>query len=182
MIQPGQAQRTKHVAFFRYVNFGKTGSPRSEHLIEAFGGSAVATSHQTNGTIVFDADDPEAHTIEALSRLQQRGYEQPAIVRPLAEIVQLVAEHTTDAEEEGRVMVSFFTPVPADTLHRVPARSRNGLVEILHLTPRYAVSKCSQRGTTIGDATVFLEPELGTPVTSRTLGTLQRLVKKHSTI
>ena len=42
----------KYVAFFRYVNFGREGSPSSEHLVEAFGGPDVAKNHQTNGTIV----------------------------------------------------------------------------------------------------------------------------------
>ncbi len=169
----------KQVAFFRYVNFGKVGSPRSEHLVEAFGGPAVATNHQTNGTIIFEADDPEEHATAALLRLRSLGYEQPAILRPLAEIASVVAEHSHYADSEDRIMVSLFDAVPSNILNRVLPTSRNGLVETLHLTSCYAVTRCMQRGTTFGDATVFLEPQLHTPVTSRTLGTLQRLVAKH---
>lgn len=172
----------KHVAFFRYVNFGKPGSPTSTDLIEALGGSDIAINLQTNGTVIFTSDQPEAHITRAIANLRESGFTQEVMVRPLDEINRIVTEHSAHCADETihRIMVSFFDLGSTERKVSAPLRSTNGLVETRHLADGYAVSACWARKTSVGDATVLLERTLGVPVTSRTIGTLERLIRKHN--
>ncbi|WP_141928247.1 hypothetical protein [Yimella lutea] len=60
------------VALFRNVNLGHPGSPTGDELVEAFGGPAVARSFQSNGTVVFEAMDPENASAAAIIRAGHR--------------------------------------------------------------------------------------------------------------
>ncbi|MDJ0315624.1 DUF1697 domain-containing protein [Arthrobacter antibioticus] len=173
---------SKHVAFFRYVNFGKLGSPTSKDLVDAFGGPDMARNHQTNGTIIFHSDTPKALTRAAVAKLRASGFSQEVIVRPLGDLVRIVAEQSVVPAEETlhKIMVSFFDYCHTELPREVPFQSTNGLVETRRLTQQYAISACWIKRRTVGDATVLLERVLGVPVTSRTMGTLERLIKKYS--
>lgn len=165
------------VAFFRGLNLGHPGSPSRVELVTAFGGPAVARSFQTNGTVVFEATDPEQATGKALADLRAAGYAHPVVVRSMADIRRAVAAAPATDPEEGiyRSMISFYD---ADDIPGVqlPLRSPDRLVEIRTLGPASAHSVCWKPRQSAGDVTGYLERLLCVPVTTRTTGTLQRLV------
>lgn len=170
----------KHVALFRNLNLGHAGSPTGAALVDAFGGPEAASSFQTNGTVVFDADDPGVVAETASTRLAAAGFGQRFVVRPMPDVAGIV-EQTPELdpdEDVYRLLVSFYD---VDRLPRLdlPLRSTDGLVEIRGLHDRHAWSVCWKPRNTAGDATALLESLLGVPVTTRTAGTLARLVRKH---
>lgn len=181
--QPATGARHQHVVFFRNLNLGHVGSPSGSVLVEAFGGPAVAANFQTNGTVVIETTAPGPIVAAARRRLATQGFEHPFVVRSTAEVAEIVAATPAldPAEDVYRLVVSFFDPsaavAPGDG--PVPWRSSNGLVEVRHVGLDHAVSACWRRGSSVGDVTGFLEARLGVPVTTRTLGTLERLVAKH---
>lgn len=170
----------KHVALFRNLNLGHRGSPTKAVLVDAFGGPSAASSFQTNGTIVFDAEEPESVTDSARSRLATAGFHHSCAVRTLADITSLAEEapEVDPAENVYRLMASFF-----DTAGRpevsVPLRSPDDLVELRSLSDSHAWSVCWKPKNTAGNVTGFLESLLDVPVTTRTAATLERLARKH---
>lgn len=169
------------VALFRNLNLGHSGSPSGADLVDAFGGPAVARSFQTNGTVVFEAADPEQATDEALVKLRAAGYTHPVIVRSLHAIQCAVAETPAIDPAEGiyRSMISFYNVDDIPDV-RLPRRSPDRLVEIRTLGRVYAHSVCWKPRQTAGNVTGYLEQLLSVPVTTRTDATLQRLVRAYS--
>jgi len=166
-----------HVALFRNLNLGHPGSPTAKQLIDAFGGTAAARNFQTNGTVLLESDDPDTTARHALQVLRNNRYDQNMVLRPLSELERLVNETPTADPTENiyRTMISFYDTdrVPAVKL---PLRSRDQLVEIRRLDHRSAGSVTWKPRHTAGNVTSFLEELLNVPVTTRTLGTLQRLL------
>lgn len=169
------------VALFRNLNLGHPGSPSRMELVEAFGGSTVARTFQTNGTVVFESSAPEETTAAALVALRSAGYAQSAAVRSLREISQAVAEAPVidSAENIYRSMISFYDADEVPDL-RLPLRSPDRLVELRTLTPTHAHSVCWKPRNTAGNVTGFLEHLLRVPVTTRTTATLQRLLRTQA--
>jgi uncharacterized protein (DUF1697 family) len=165
------------VALFRNLNLGHVGSPTKQQLIDAFASAQSVRSFQTNGTVLFESSDPEAVLGRALQALEQVGYHDHVLLRTVDELRDsLAATGEAPADENVyRTTLSYFDApdVPPIT---VPLRSGNGLVEIRRIDAREAAAVCWQRGSTIGDVNAFLERTLSTPVTTRTLGTVQRLL------
>ncbi|MGL4340057.1 MAG: DUF1697 domain-containing protein [Rhodoglobus sp.] len=166
------------VALFRNLNLGHSGSPSGAELVEAFGGPGVARSFQTNGTVVFEAANPEQATTAALTTLRTAGYTHTVIVQPLHVIQRAIAETpaTEPSEDIYRSMISFYMVDNIPGL-KLPLRSPDRLVEIRTLGRSYAHSVCWKPRHTAGNATGYLEQLLDTPVTTRTTGTLHRLIQ-----
>jgi len=163
-------------AFFRNLNHGHRGSPTGAQLVEAFGGPGVARAFQGNGTVLYDGL-PE--TLDAArSRLGALGFHHEVMVRTMPEIV--AATRLVDESEVGddvyRVILSFFDGAVLPEVE-LPLRTPNGLVEVRRLEPGVAASYTWRRGSSVGDVTGLLKRLLGVPVTSRTLGTVQRLAR-----
>ena len=169
-----------YVALFRNLNLGHPGSPSGPALLDAFGGPTVAANFQTNGTVVFDADDPETAADQARARLAAAGFHQTCVIRSLPDIASIVADIPTIDPEENvyRLMVSFYDTADRPQL-TVPLRSPNNLVEVRSIHEAHAWSVCWKPKNTAGDVTGFLESLLATPVTTRTAATLERLTRKH---
>lgn len=165
------------VALFRNLNLGHPGSPTGEELVAAFGGTALARNFQTNGTLLFESDNAEATARNALQVLRGNGYRHRLVVRPLSELERVVKETPAadPAEDVYRTMISFYD---VDSLPAVelPMRSRDRLVELRRLDRRSAASVCWKPRRTAGDVTGFLEKLLNVAVTTRTHGTLERLI------
>jgi hypothetical protein len=163
-------------AFFRNLNHGHRGSPTGAQLVEAFGGPDVARAFQTNGTVLYDG---RQETLDiARERLGALGFRHEVVVRSLPEIVAAtgLVDESEVGEDVYRVILSFFDTDALPALE-LPMRTPNGLVEIRRLAPGVAASYTWRRGTSVGDVTGLLERLLCVPVTSRTLGTVQRLAK-----
>lgn len=167
----------RQVALFRNLNLGHAGSPTGEELVAAFGGTALARNFQTNGTVLFKSDNIEATVRKALQVLRGNGFHHSLVVRPLSELERVVkATPSADpAEKIYRTMISFYDIDSLPALE-LPMRSRDQLVELRRLDRRSAGSVCWKPRQTAGDVTGFLERLLNVPVTTRTLGTLERLV------
>ncbi|EFG48447.1 hypothetical protein HMPREF0183_0263 [Brevibacterium mcbrellneri ATCC 49030] len=169
-----------YVALFRNLNLGHPGSPTATALVDAFGGPSVASCFQTNGTVVFDADDPEPLIGQARNTLTARGFHQSFATRSLTEIASLLndAPEVDPAENVYRLMVSFFDTIDKPQIS-VPLRSPDGLVEVRGLYDSHAWSACWKPKNTAGNVTGFLESLLEVPVTTRTMATLERLARKY---
>jgi uncharacterized protein (DUF1697 family) len=166
-----------YVALFRNLNLGHSGSPSRQQLLDAFAAADFVRSFQTNGTVLFDSKAPRETVEQARRELERAGYRDKAIIRSLDELRPLVSS-TAEADPDERVYrttLSFFDAAEPPQLE-LPTRSNNELVEIRRLHPGAAVAVCWQRGSTIGDVNALLERILGIPVTTRTLGTMQRLL------
>ncbi|MFQ8429883.1 DUF1697 domain-containing protein [Amaricoccus sp. W119] len=191
-MTPSDAPRL-HVALFRNLNLGHKGSPTKDELLSAFDGALRVRSFQTNGTVIFSATSARATCDQALHVLRARGFEHPVMLRTIEEVAEAVAATPAADPAEGvhRSAISFFDtgrpgarpsdakpsdagPPPDLTL---PLRGANGLVELRRLDRGSASTVCWMRRGAPGDVTGFLERLLGVPVTTRTLGTLQRLLK-----
>lgn len=165
------------VALFRNLNLGHPGSPTGEELVAAFGGTARARNFQTNGTVLFESDNPETTARQALAVLRDHGHRHSMLVRPLAELERVVKQTPAadPAENVYRTMISFYDIDNLPTIE-LPLRSRDRLVELRRLDRRSAGSLCWKPRDTAGDVTGFLEKLLNVSVTTRTLGTMERLV------
>jgi len=170
----------KFVALFRNVNLGHDGSPSGAVLLEAFGGASAATSFQTNGTVVFEADDPDAVARRARACLGADGFRQHFAVRFMQDIASLVRSIPSADPAEGiyRLMVSFYDARNIPKL-MIPLRSPDGLVEVPGISESWAWSACWKPRNMAGNVTGLLESLLDVPVTTRTVSTLERLVRKH---
>jgi hypothetical protein len=166
-----------YVALFRNLNLGHSGSPSRQQLIDAFAAADFARSFQTNGTVLFGSGAPQETVAQARRELELAGYRDSAVVRSLDELRPLITG-TAEAEPgEGvyRTTLSFFDAAEPPAFE-LPVRSNNGLVEIRGLHRGAVAAVCWRRGSTVGDVNAFLERRLGIPVTTRTLGTMQRLL------
>lgn len=166
-----------HVALFRNLNHGQPGSPTGTELVDAFGGPARARGFQSNGTILFCSDDPDAATRKAVEALRRSGNRHHVLVRTLDDVEQAVRQALAadPAEEVYRTVISFYDLDDVPTIP-LPLRSPDRLVEVRQVEPRHAVSACWKPRNHAGDVTGFLEALLAVPVTTRTVSTCQRLV------
>lgn len=137
----------------------------------------VARNFQTNGTVLFTSPIPEATASRALLALRDRGYVQSMVVRTLSELERVVSEtpEADPGENVYRTMISFFDTDRLPPIE-LPIRSRDQLVEVRQLDRGSAASVCWKPRQAAGDVTGFLEALLSVPVTSRSLGTLERLI------
>ena len=177
----------KYVAFFRNVNLGQGRSPTRPQLEAAFAtaGAGDARSFQTAGTVVFSAaDEPVAEAVVARARetlFELRGLREPAYVAPLVHLVELVAADPFAGRDLSDVLETFATLMPRDALAQLtlPLASAHGDLEVVRLTPYLALSLQRRTGAMASSPTRFFEKLLGVPATTRSLGTIQRLVNKH---
>ncbi len=167
----------RSVAFFRNLNLGqaRSNSPTRPQLLDAFAaaGAPGALSFQTNGTVVFDAADPEAVAREVVSALTPVcGYADAVLVRPADGVLAMAVEL---AELPGTAELALFDGSEAfpETLPWTPS---SGRVEVVAAGAGHALAVNAVAGTSF--ATPELERLLGVPVTSRGSGTVQRLGRR----
>ncbi len=178
----------RFVAFFRNVNLGQGHSPTRGQLEAAFAAAAAheARSFQTAGTVVFSAEhEPAAAAVIERARgvlLAQCGLPEPAYFAPLDHLADLVAADPFAVCDLSNVLDSnaTFMSRPALAHLSLPLRSPRGDVEVLRLTPYLALSVRRQIDGHVLSPTAFFEKLLGAPATTRSWGTILRLVSKHS--
>jgi uncharacterized protein (DUF1697 family) len=178
----------QYAAFFRNLNLGREGCPSKAQFEQTFldAGAHLASSFLTNGTLVFSAG-ARSSPLRLLAKvsellLAQCGLVEPAYVRPLSYLADLVATEPFALVDRSLVhecSVSFLHPhavVPSE----VPADARRLNVEVLRFTDSEAFGLSRKIGKASGSPNAVLERLLGLPATTRSWNTVTRLVRKHA--
>lgn len=125
--------------------------------------------------MIFSATAPVRAVRRARARLAADGFEHPVLVRSATQVRALLIAVPEAHPEEGayRTLLSFYDGAASCDPTEVETPE---LLEIRQGGPGYAGSVCWRSGTRSGDPTRVLEAKLGVPVTTRTRGTVSRLV------
>ena len=178
----------KFAAFFRNTNLGRIGSPTRLQLEKSFAdaGAVKAASFQVNGTLVFESSSVKAAQIilrtasEAL--LSSVGLQEPCCVRPLNALSRLPWAEVFAAVNPAEVhelTVSFACGTLGSTLSLPQATERQDAV-VLWLAQGNALSISRKIMSGPGSPNMLLERLTGVPFTSRSLGTIQRLLARYA--
>lgn len=164
------------VAFFRNLNLGHRGSPSRAELEQAFTSSDALNvrSYQTNGTVAFDAPDAPATLARVIATLTAAcGWDDVAPVRPLA----LVREIAALPLPEPQLLTTHHVTLFDATLDQDSGwTTADGRLVVLARGPGWAACASRRVGGRIGDPTVVIQGLTGVRATTRTIGTIRRLV------
>lgn len=167
------------VAFFRNLNQGQRGSPSSAVLERAFAkaGATEVALFQSNGTVVFTAEDPSSCVQNAATAVHAASEWQDAVfVRSVGWLVGLVRELDLDVPASANTELSLFDESVALAVN-LPVPGRR--CTIIRGGAGYAV--CVNDRDRGSNGTPTIERMLNTRVTSRGLPTLRRLVDRWGT-
>jgi uncharacterized protein (DUF1697 family) len=171
----------RHVAFLRNVNQGQRGHPSTDDIRAAFSdaGCPDAVPFQSNGTILFDADDAAAVMETVVASITARsGLERDAFAVPFAELATVVETHGTTLDPRrfeftlhhgGTVDVGDPAVIQHASQHRC---------ELVDAGPGWALVRNQREGE--GNATPVIQRLTGGPASSRGLPTLVRLVDRFA--
>lgn len=175
-----------HVVFYRNLNLGHAGSPNREQLegaLERVGASHVK-SFQTNGTVLLKADDPERVVTEAARELvAAAGYDDVAVVRGLADLERVLALGVFEKHQSPRTYretVTFFQGGNEPSWSTPWTNSKDD-VDVLHVGDGIALSLIRKPRSSAGNPTFELERATGGVATTRTRGSIERLLKAAAT-
>lgn len=176
------------VAFLRNVNLGQPNSPTREQLEAAFrdAGASWAASFMSNGTLVFSASNSfhaQAVAQSACETLREVcGMSEPAFVRSLEHLAQLVAEdpflYFEDVEISERSLTLFEAETAVGVQAPLESSRRDCLVFRIDDGEAFSVSREIEGKS--GYPTPVLEKALHAPVTTRSWTTILRLVAKYA--
>lgn len=169
------------VAFLRNVNQGQRGHPSTADILAAFenAGCPDAVPFQSNGTIVFEADDPAAVTETLTASIAARtGLERDAFWIPFADLVDIVEAHGAipDPRQHEFTLHGAGTIDPAGP--EVIREAAHRRCEIVDSGPGWVLTRNERDGE--GNATPVVERLSGGRATSRGLPTLVRLVARFA--
>jgi hypothetical protein len=166
----------------RNVNQGQRGHPSTGDIRAGFAdaGCPDVRTFQSNGTIVFDSDEPAETVADAAEAIAIRsGQERDILWIPIADLVSIVDEHE-GSDEPQRCEV---------TLHRGGTLTTQD-PEVRSLARRYrcAITGAGEGWALVrndidgqGNATPLLEFLTREEASSRGLPTIQRLVARFDT-
>jgi len=179
------AGRDLHVAFVRAVMIGREGLHR-DVLLAMFerAGADDCLSYISTGNVSFRAEPGAVWTIverveDDLEQLLGRAT--PVFVRPLGELVTLLAadpfaDPPVDAVRSCEV--SFFRSAVPSHLD-LPMTASNGDWVVFGTGPREVFSvTCDHPGRQPSSPGGAIERAAGEPITTRAIGTLERIVGK----
>ena len=175
-----------HVVLYRAMNLGHRGSPVRADLEAALlaAGARAVRSFQTNGTVLLDvgpgADGAaEAVARDAAPRLTERcGYAGAALVRPLADLAAAIDGDPfalTRDDRTYRDTVTFVDggePLPVD----LPWTDPRDLLDLVAARPGGVLAVVRGGPGAGGDPNSVVERFTGGVATTRTLGTVRRLL------
>lgn len=172
------------VAFYRSMNLGHAGSPDRATLQDALNdaGAHDARSFQTNGTVVFASSSSEARKVvdRAAAALKKAcGYDDAVFVRPLDSLATLLRRDPFKGARDERTYRETLTFFDSDARFDAPLPWTNprGDVDLLEVADGVAVGIIRKERGTAGSPTAEIEKRLDTAATTRTLGTVERLVQ-----
>ena len=164
------------VAFFRNLNLGHRGSPSRAELEQAFAASDARSvrSFQTNGTVAFVAQDATTTLARVVANLTAIcGWDDVAPVRPLRLVRDIAALALPAPEPQTTHHVTLFDA----TLDLDPGwTTADGRLVVFDHGPGWAACASRRVGGRIGDPTVVVQGLTGVRATTRTIGTIRRLV------
>lgn len=170
-----------HVAFMRNANQGQRGMPATADILTAFqdAGATWVATFQSNGTIVFDADDPQGVVDDMRAALETRSTFHGAILTTSLAFVADVVERQAEAPDVDRRELTLFRP-DLEIVDAVKAAERAAYrrCTIIDHGPGWAV--LSNERDRESNGTPVIEDVVGTPATSRGLPTLTRLVDRFA--
>lgn len=164
------------VAFLRNVNQGQRGHPSTTDILAAFadGGCPGAVPFQSNGTILFEADDPAAVTETVVASIAARtGLDRDAFWIALDDLVEVIDMHATVPDPRRHEFTlhggGTIDPTAPDVIREAAHRR----CEIVDSGPGWTLTRNEREGE--GNATPVIERLTGGRATSRGLPTLIRL-------
>jgi uncharacterized protein (DUF1697 family) len=172
----------QHVAFIRAINVAGHAKIKMDAVKAVFAAAGCANvgSYLHSGNVVFDA--PARATAALIANVRGRlsvllGEEAVVLVRPLAELVEMVHSAPFGARTEDRALklyVVFLARKPRTVgLPLTDARER---LEAIRIERRAAfVVSARKRSGFYGMPNAFIEQALGVPATSRNWSTVCKL-------
>ncbi len=169
------------VALLRNVNQGQRGHPSTADIRAGFAdaGCRDIELFQSNGTVLFDADDPVEAAERASAEIASRsGHERAVFCIELGSLADVVARHS-DAGHLRRYEFTLHSGGHLD-LEAADVRKETGLhrCEIVDSGLGWAV--VCNRIDGEGHATPVIESLTGAPATSRGMPTLARLIGRFA--
>lgn len=179
-----------YVAFFRNLNLGHTGSPNREQLELALreAGAADVKSFQTNGTVLMKAPDPRRVVDQAIPSLARTsGYRDAVIVRPLADLQAVLDSGVFEKYSSTltyRETFTFFEGGQSPTAElpwtTLPWTNQKNDVDVLYVCDGIVLSLVRKPRNTAGNPTKEVERATGGVATTRTRGSIARLLNAAS--
>ncbi|GAA5100341.1 hypothetical protein GCM10025760_37530 [Microbacterium yannicii] len=167
------------VAFMRNVNQGQRGHPSTSDIVAGFadGGCPRVQTFQSNGTILFDSDEPASVVEQAMDAVAARsGHERQILWIPLSELAAIVDEYgATPEPRRFEFTLHSGAIIDADDAE-VISRATDHRCSIVDAGEGWALVRNQVEGE--GHATPVLESLTGRPATSRGLPTVIRLVSR----
>jgi uncharacterized protein (DUF1697 family) len=175
---------TALVVFYRNMNLGHPNSPSRAVLEGALreAGASFARSFQTNGTVLLEVGDADAHEVvdRAASQLMTvSGYKDAAFVRAVDELAAILRRDPFAGATDEHTYRETFTFFDGDQEFGAPLpwTNRRGDVDIIEIANGVALSVIRRPAGRAGNPTAELEARLKVAATTRTAGTIRRLVK-----
>lgn len=171
-----------HAVFYRSLNLGHRGSPTREQLEHSLldAGAERVKSFQTNGTVLIVADDPERVVSDAAGTLAQgAGYDDAAMVRSVASLREVLdADHFAGHTDERTYRETFtFFDGGKNPTWSLPWTNARDDVDVIHVSGGVAVGIIRKEKSSAGSVTTEVEKETGGVATTRTKGSIERLLK-----
>jgi uncharacterized protein (DUF1697 family) len=168
------------VALMRNVNQGQRGHPATADILAGFAdaGCPDAQTFQSNGTIVFDSDEPASVVEQAANAIAVRsGYDREILWIPWSDVREVVDQYGAGVPQPRRFEFTLhqggIIDVRDPEVRRLAAANR---CEVVDARPGWALVHNEIDGE--GHATPVLERLTSARATSRGLPTLVRLVAR----
>ena len=167
--------------FYRNLNLGHPGSPTRQQLEASLLGAGArrARSFQTNGTALIVADDPGSVVRRAAQALTQcAGYDDAAMVRTVSSLREVLDAGRFEGHTDDRTYRETLTFVDGGRAPRWPLPWTNARddVDVIHVADGLVLGVIRKARTSAGNVTAEVEKETGGVATTRTRGTIERLL------
>lgn len=163
----------------RNVNQGQRGHPSTSDIVAGFadGGCPRVQTFQSNGTILFDSDEPASVVEQAMDAVAARsGHERQILWIPLSELAAIVDEYGATPEPRRFELTLHSGAIIDPDDAEVISRATDHRCSIVDAGEGWALVRNQVEGE--GHATPVLESLTGRPATSRGLPTVIRLVSR----
>jgi len=167
------------IAFMRNVNQGQRGHPSTSDIVAGFAdaGCPDIQTFQSNGTILFDSDEPASAVEQAGDAVAARsGHEREILWIPLSELAAIVDEYGATPEPRRFEFTLHHGAIIDPNDAGVISRATDHRCAIVDAGEGWALVRNQVEGE--GHATPVLESLTGRPATSRGLPTVIRLVSR----